>query len=472
MAEQLREARRDAERHRDELGALRADLEAARADAAAAHGQVARAAEEHALLAALHEGWQQLLDVARRQRDEALHQAGALAAERQARVPTPQRLPAPPAARETVPALGPSRPAVTRAPEQENIARGPKPAPATAPPAATRLIAREPSRPAPEEKAGGGHQEQRPPDRTQPSLWVCLPLAVFLWVASRAAGGPVLTRDDALHLLFALSLLLQFRLWDELEDAGDGGAPDRAAVPLGLRHFLLVTAVAWNVAYLTFSGSWQILGAFAALSAAFLLWYRGLRRRFPAPLASSQLSLLRYPALVYLLAAPTSNVPEAPLLFALALVYLGFSAFALLHDGRLRAVPGASWALALALALMLGLSGEMTVVLRDRGGSVQAVQCALTGLGAIVFLYLYWRRGPRRAPGARDYLVFVVAFAWLVNFAFGGRDLAIPWLPIPHAAAGAATVLALSPLTLPCREMYQRAASPWPRRRSGNPSSG
>jgi hypothetical protein len=444
LAEQLRAAQQDAERRRDELSALHNDLEAARADAAAARERAAQAAEEQARLAAMHEGWQQ--------RDEAMRRADTLAAEREARGATRQGpggaadvdragqgAAAMGASREAAPVERAGRPAVAPAVEAERTERGQGQEPLTATHRrhqGERTLAQAPtprtpqklSAPAPEAEADGG--DQGPSGRMGPRLWVCLPLALFLWVASLPAGAPVMTRDGALTLLFALTLLLQFHLWDELEGTDDGGPHSPAPGPsFGPRQLMLAMAVAWNVAYLTFSGSGLLLGAYAALSVASLFLSKGLLGQWPGPLARSQVSLLRYPALVYLLAAPTSVLPKGPLLSTLALVYLCFSAFALLHEGRLRAARGSAGMLALAIVLMLAVAAQMAVVLGEHGGSAWMVQCALTGLGAGVLLYVYWRRGAGRAARAGDYLVFVVGFAWMVNFAFDGREFAIPWIP-------------------------------------------
>jgi hypothetical protein len=258
-----------------------------------------------------------------------------------------------------------------------------------------------------------------------------VPLGVFLCAACLPAGPPATPREGALQLLFALTLLLQFRLWDDLEDAA-GRRPPPGLVrvsrpPPGPWHIVFAFAVAWNTAYLAFQQTWPLLGLFLALSLASFLWYKGSRRLSPGPIAGSQVTLLRYPVLVYLIAAPTSALPEG-LLPVLALVYLCFSVFELLHDGRLRAAEGSTAVLALAMLLMLGTSVVMAVELHQGGGLTPAIQVALTGLGAAVLLSLFWRRAAGRPPAVEPYLVFLIGFAWLVNFSPAGRELLLPAL--------------------------------------------
>jgi chromosome segregation ATPase len=102
LAEKLRAAHDEIERQHTELATLGRELEAARAEAAVGQERAAHAAEEQAQLAAGHAEWQEQLAAVRRQHDEeraalraeadhlreqredALHRAEAVAAERDA----------------------------------------------------------------------------------------------------------------------------------------------------------------------------------------------------------------------------------------------------------------------------------------------------------------------------------------------------------------------------------------------------
>ena len=52
-------------------------------------------------------------------------------------------------------------------------------------------------------------------------------------------------------------------------------------------HVVFAFAIAWNTAYLAFQQTWPRLGLFLALSLASFLWYKGLRRLCPGPIAGS-----------------------------------------------------------------------------------------------------------------------------------------------------------------------------------------
>ena len=81
----------------------------------------------------------------------------------------------------------------------------------------------------------------------------------------------------------------------------------------------------------------------------------------------------------------------------------------------------------------------MAAELHQGGGLAPVVQVVLTGLGAAVLLYLFWRRAAGRAPGVEPYLVFLIGFAWLVNFSPAGRELVLPAL---HGWGGRMTAVA------------------------------
>jgi hypothetical protein len=472
--EQEREKLRDqAERQQDELEAVRADVDEARR-------QAARAAVDQARTSAAHEERQQQLGAVRRQDeeekerlraeaqrlrrqfDEALRRVESLtaegkllreradreeegrvllqekydaltrerdrnAAEESARRPTSVPEVVIPevvmpkivvALRSAAAVAAEPEPALTsRQRQKEERAAAPPPRPP-----------RQPDHPA--AAAGPAAETVRTRGDRFP-LWACLPLAVFLWAAGLSVDSPPTGRAVALQVLFALTLLLQFRLWDDLEDATAAPAPsgrDRvSSSSRGALQVVFAFALAWNTAYLAFQQKWPLLGLFLGLDLASFLWYKGLRRLCPGPVAESQVAALKYPALAYLVAAPATGLPDA-LLPALAVVYLCFSVFELLHDGRLRAAQGSAAVLALAMALMLGISGVVAARLYDGGGLAPVVQVVLTGLGSAVLLALLWRRATGRAPGVGAYLVFLIGLAWLVNFSPVGRELVLPAL--------------------------------------------
>ncbi len=386
--------------------ALAKQLDAARRQLAEKDRQIAAQAKEQTRAAAAQQALREELAAAHQQREQECAQlrrdADSLRAERDAARAVPA-----PAPEVRHPVTSPIR---ERPPRREEV------------PAAPPLAAPEP--------------EPLPP-RQRFSVWACLPLGLFLWLASQPTGPADLTAEYAISAVFGVTLLLQFRLWDQLEEEGARRStrPWRSgpATSSSSLHLLLFLIVGGNAAYLAFAfGIFSVaLGAFLVLNLAMLAWYGGLRRLFPGPVAASQVALLKYPALVYLLAAPTQPVPEPSLLVTMALIYLCFSVFELLHDDRLRAASGSVWLVGLAMILMLGVSGVMAVALSERSQDAALVQAAATGVGALVFLALFWRRRRGGAAGVWAYLAFVVGFAWVLNFVLGNQAYALPIIP-PH----------------------------------------
>jgi hypothetical protein len=417
-SDRLKEAASEAQRRQGEHKQTAADkkaltkqVDAARRQLAEKDRQLAAQAKEQTRAAAEQQALREELAAAQRQHEQECAQlrrdADALRAEREAARAAPT--PAPEAIQ---PIVGPS------VRERQRPMVEPR----------RREMPASPAMPAPEP----------PPLRRQRfSVWACLPLGLLLWLASQPAGLAELTADAATSILFAVTLLLQLRLWDELEERGTNrpARPWRGAgtgAPGGWVHLVLFIAVGGNAAYLAFAfGIFSLpLAVFLVLNLVLLAWYGGLRSLFPGPVAASQVALLKYPAMVYLLGALTHPIPEPPLLLTMALVYLAFSVFELLHDDQLRATSGSAWLLALSMALLLGVSGLIAATLSERSRDAALIQAGATALGAMIFLLLFWRRQRGSAAGVWAYVVFVIAFAWLLNFSLGSQAYALPALPL------------------------------------------
>jgi len=183
---------------------------------------------------------------------------------------------------------------------------------------------------------------------------IFLPLAVALAGAAVLASGPVSALAFALHVLLAGSLLFQFRLWDDLADRAHDRVthPDRVLVRsesvAPFRLLLLVSAAGNLFALLLWHGLAIQLVVLLGLNAAGCVWYRLLRPWLPGPILGYHVVLLKYPAFVFLLGTPAPALP-----LAMVLVYLGLCVYEVLHDGRLRAVPGARAALAVETVALL-----------------------------------------------------------------------------------------------------------------------
>lgn len=184
-----------------------------------------------------------------------------------------------------------------------------------------------------------------------------VPLAVALLALAWPAGRswPALF---ALGLL-ALALLTQLRLLDDLADREHDRAhhPERILVQA---TFLLPFQVAASaLALFGLGGSFLLLSPRATLATAVLLalmpLFYLLSRLLHLPrLLHAQMVLLKYPALVFVLAdAPWP--PEANLLRRLATTFLLVGIYELAEDGELRARRGGSTLLAIYTFLLATL---------------------------------------------------------------------------------------------------------------------
>jgi hypothetical protein len=193
--------------------------------------------------------------------------------------------------------------------------------------------------------------------QTRLPLRLYLPLLLVLLAAGMAAGGPLTVASGVARALLACTLLVQFRLWDDLSDIEKDRRdhPERVLVrapSLGPFGGLLWAAFVGSLVLLALCGDLLRLAAFLALNAAFLAWYGGVRHVLPSAVLGYHVVLLKYPVFVFLL----SGMPCRPglLLVAAAGVYLGLCVYEVLHDRRLWGLPQARLALTVeAVALLL-----------------------------------------------------------------------------------------------------------------------
>lgn len=203
-------------------------------------------------------------------------------------------------------------------------------------------------------------------------LWRFLPLAVFLVTAAQARALSWEPMGLAHAVLLALGLVLQFRLWDDLESLPEDRVEHPGRVLCQARSLtpflaLLGATAALNIALLR-SAPQALLG-YAALCALALAWYRWLAPRLSRGALAAHGLLLKYPAFVVLLHSVLDEGPLPPL--APVLVYLCLCVHELLHDRRLLSRPGMPLLLkaeVLALWTVLALSFLQTLnfTLRSR----------------------------------------------------------------------------------------------------------
>jgi hypothetical protein len=163
------------------------------------------------------------------------------------------------------------------------------------------------------------------------------PAAVVLTAAALWAGGTSVGAAAAVRTLFlAVVLLLQFRLWDDLEDRERDRRlhPGRVltrANPAPFRWTCAVLAIA-NIVLLVIGGSRTAVLGLAGLDVFFWIAYGPLRRRFSDRIWRFQILLLKYPVFVGVLAAALGTPIRLRLFTAAVAVYLCACAYEALHD--------------------------------------------------------------------------------------------------------------------------------------------
>lgn len=173
-------------------------------------------------------------------------------------------------------------------------------------------------------------------------LWRFLPLAVFLAAAGQA-GALSWEPVGLVHgVLLALGLVLQFRLWDDLESL----PTDRLEHPgrvlcqaRSLAPFLVLLGTTGVLNTVLLLSAPPALMGYVALCAVALGWYRWLAPTLGPGLLSAHGLLLKYPAFVVLLHLARGE-GALPVLVP-GLVYLCFCVHELLDDQRLRSRPAA-----------------------------------------------------------------------------------------------------------------------------------
>ena len=164
-------------------------------------------------------------------------------------------------------------------------------------------------------------------------LRLFVPLALL--IAAAASRPPVSWTSFAIDAGFALLLLAQFRLWDDLADrvrdrvehpgralTREGDATQVVAF-CGALAVLNICLAVWR------DGSGIAVGVLSALDAALGVWYLARTRR---SIAGEQLLLAKYPAMIAIVAG--GRLLEAPVSIAgaAAALYLAVCAYEAWHD--------------------------------------------------------------------------------------------------------------------------------------------
>jgi hypothetical protein len=194
---------------------------------------------------------------------------------------------------------------------------------------------------------------------------VFVPLAVLLFAGGTVAAGGAPTIAGAISGIgLAYTLVLFFRVWDDLADRGADQPkhPDRVMVrapSTGAFRVLMAALVLLAIALLaTRPGSVTGLAVFAILGVTLGIWYSLRTLLGASALVSAHVILLKYPAIAFIAATPPAEhtTPAvATAIVVLAAIYLGLCLHELLHDSAVRTARGGALALTVELALLASL---------------------------------------------------------------------------------------------------------------------
>lgn len=171
------------------------------------------------------------------------------------------------------------------------------------------------------------------------------PLAVFvpvfilltvaaLWSVANATGLRL-----AVALLLGIALVVQFRLWDDLEDRDRDRAthPMRVLVNAPTEPFRILLLLLTASAIAFSAGDWAALVATLVLNATGWCAYRLARRRISLNGWRFGLLPLKYPGFVTVMAFSLGDIIPIRLAVAAATTYVCASGYELLHDSPARA---------------------------------------------------------------------------------------------------------------------------------------
>jgi 4-hydroxybenzoate polyprenyltransferase len=168
-------------------------------------------------------------------------------------------------------------------------------------------------------------------------VFVLLTVAAF-WSVANATGLRLLVA-----LLLGIALVVQFRLWDDLEDRERDRAAHHTRVlvnaPVEPFRILLLLLAALSIALS--AGQRGALGATLVLNAGGWCAYRLARHRISPNGWRFGLLPLKYPGVVAVMALSLGDVIPVRLAIAAATTYVCASGYELLHDSPAR-VGGAS----------------------------------------------------------------------------------------------------------------------------------
>jgi hypothetical protein len=202
-------------------------------------------------------------------------------------------------------------------------------------------------------------------ERYPASLFV--PLAILLAAAGAAAAGSLPTvRDGIRSCILAYTLVLVFRIFDDLADLRTDSlhypgrvlaraVSVRASSRTPIVMLALVIALGDVLMMMSQPRPGTRIAVFAALSLFLGLWYHQRERLRTGPLAGAHILLLKYPAISLLSCANWDTLTLHTAFPSLSAIYLGLCIYEQLHDRLVRESRGARWLFAAELGLLAGL---------------------------------------------------------------------------------------------------------------------
>jgi len=189
---------------------------------------------------------------------------------------------------------------------------------------------------------------------------VFLPFAILIAGAGIAAGGSLPTvRDAMMGCVLAYTLVLVFRIGDDLADLGSDRLrhPGRVLVQAPsvtpIVVLALVIAIADILIMLSQLRPGARLAVFATLSLFLMFWYFLRARLRVGPLASAHVVLVKYPVVSLLTCASWDRLTLHTALPSFGTIYLGMCIYEQVHDRAVRESRGGTWIFAAEVGLLV-----------------------------------------------------------------------------------------------------------------------
>jgi hypothetical protein len=249
--------------------------------------------------------------------------------------------------------------------------------------------------------------------RTRFSPGIYVPLALLLAAASTVGGGFSRRADFLSAAAVACTMLFQFRLWDDLADR----ERDRRAHPkrvlvqsnsLAKFRVLLAGAFALNAVVVHVETDGSRIAAYLFLNAALFAWYRWMRSFLTDTLVGSHVLLLKYPAMVYVLSGWFPAGDPIYLALSMAMVYLCFCAYELLHDPETGISARPFRLLAMEMAALVTAPVWVGLLLPQASWALAASQGAVALAAVVAAVHTLRLHRARTHAGLWRYAPFVI----------------------------------------------------------------